>query len=84
MMSEQRHDLQQQALSAFQRDLPHLWAERPGQWAAYRGDQLLGFAARKHELYQQCFERGVPREEFTVFCIESQETEIILGPEVSG
>jgi hypothetical protein len=36
-------DLAQQALRAFQRDLPDLWAERPEQWVAYRGDQQLGF-----------------------------------------
>jgi hypothetical protein len=73
-------DLQQQALGAFQRDLPHLWIERPGQWVAYQGDQQLGFAAHKHELYQQCFQRGLQREDFVIFCIQPQETEITLGP----
>jgi hypothetical protein len=82
MKAEQRPDLPQQALQAFQRDLPGLWAERPGQWVAYRGEQQLGFAAHKHELYQECFRRGLRREEFVIFCIEPQETEITLGPVV--
>jgi len=63
MSAAQKNDLQQQALHAFQRDLTHLWAERAGQWVAYQGDQQLGFASRKHELYQQCFHRGLRREE---------------------
>lgn len=36
----------------------------------------------KHELYQQCFQRGLERDEFVIFCIEPQETEITLGPVV--
>lgn len=51
MSVEQQADLAQQALCAFERDLPCLWAERPGQWVAYQGDQLLDFAAHKHVLY---------------------------------
>ncbi len=74
--------LAQQALQAFQRDLAQLWTERSGQWVAYRGEQRLGFALSKHELYQQCFQRGLPRDEFVIFCIEPQETEITLGPVV--
>jgi hypothetical protein len=75
-------ELSQQALQAFQRDFPHLYAERPGQWVAYQGEQQLGFAAQKHELYQQCFQRGCQRDEFVIFCIEPQETEMTLGPVV--
>jgi hypothetical protein len=73
-------ELGQQALRALQRDFPQLWAEHPGQWVAYQGDRQLGFAARKHELYQQCFQRGLRRDEFVIFCIEPQETEMTLGP----
>ena len=76
------HDLQQQALQAFQRDLPHLWSERPGQWVAYRGDRQVGFASQKHMLYEQCFQGGLRRDEFVIFCIEPQESEIPLGPVV--
>ena len=80
MTTAQLQDTQQEALRAFQRDLPQLWAERPGQWVAYQGDRALGFAPHKHELYQQCFQKGLDREEFVVFCIEPQETEMTLGP----
>lgn len=74
--------LAEQALQAFQRDLPQLWAERLGQWVAYQGEQRLGLAAHKHELYQQCFQRGLRRDQFVIFCIEPQETEMTLGPVV--
>jgi hypothetical protein len=80
MTEKQQADLGQQALRVFERDLPRLWDERPGQWVAYQGERLLGFAAHKHELYHQCFEQGLTREEFVVFCIEPQETEMFLGP----
>ncbi len=43
MTGKQQADLGQQASRAFERDLPRLWAERPGQWVAYQGE-LLGFA----------------------------------------
>ncbi len=72
----------QQALRAFQRDLPQLCATHPGQWVAYHSDQRIGLAAQKHELYQDCLQRGLTREEFVIFCIEPQETEITLGPVV--
>jgi hypothetical protein len=83
MSVEQKSDLGQRALHAFEEDLPRLWQERPGQWVAYRGERLVGFSAHKHELYQQCFEQGLKREEFVVFCIEAQATEMLLGPDIS-
>jgi hypothetical protein len=84
MTGQQQANLGQQALHAFKRDLPRLWAERPGQWVAYRGDQLLGYAAHKHELYHQCFARGLSRDEFVIFCIEPIETEMWLGVDTEG
>lgn len=75
MIPRQSEDLKQQAQQAFDRDLPRLWQERPGQWVAYQGDRLLDFGMKKHELYQECFSRGLQRDEFVIFCIESQETE---------
>jgi hypothetical protein len=80
MTTQQLADLNQKALHAFQRDLPRLYVERPGQWAAYHGDQHVGFAAQKHELYHECFRQGFQRDEFVIFCIEPQETEMTLGP----
>lgn len=82
MTAHQSADLKQQALQAFEKDLAQLWAERPGQWVAYQGDRRLGFANHKHELYQHCFQRGLACDEFVIFCIEPQETEITLGPVV--
>ncbi len=32
-------DLGQQALRAFELDLPRLWEECPGQWVAYQGER---------------------------------------------
>jgi hypothetical protein len=81
MTVKQQADLGQQALKAFERDLPRLWEERPGQWVAYHGGHLLGFATHQHELYHYCFNQGLTREEFVVFCIEPQETEMYLGPD---
>jgi hypothetical protein len=72
--------LRQEALQTFLHGLPLLYAERPGQWVAYRGSRQLGFANQKHTLYQQCFDQGLRPDEFVVFCIEPQETEITLGP----
>ncbi len=69
----------QQALPRFLRDLPQLYLQRPGRWVAYQGDRQVGFAHEKHTLYRQCFDEGLRREDFVVFCIESQETEIVLG-----
>jgi hypothetical protein len=80
MTVQQEADLGQQALRAFERDLPRLWEERPGQWVAYQGERLIGFAAKQHELYHQCFDQGLTSEEFVVFCIEPLETEMYIGP----
>lgn len=74
-----RADLKQKALQTFQRDLPQLYTQRPGQWVAYQGERLLGFADQKHLLYKKCFDEGLQREEFVVFCIEPQEAEMMLG-----
>lgn len=79
MTPSQGTDLKQQALMAFLRDLPHLVLQRPGQWVAYRGERLFDFAEQKHLLYHQCFNRGLQQEEFVIFCIEPQETEMTLG-----
>jgi len=72
----------EQSLRAFERDLPLLFQQHPGEWVAYRGEQPIAFAAEKHHLYQQCLDRGLGRDQFVIFCIEAQETEITLGPVV--
>jgi hypothetical protein len=84
MAAVQRSDLARQALQAFEKALPQLWAERPGQWVAYQGDHLLGFAAHQHELYHQCFAQGFVPDEFLVFCIEPVAHETFLGVDTGG
>jgi hypothetical protein len=79
MTKQQSADLAEQAWQAFERDLPQLWEERPGQWVAYQGERQLGFAAQQHELYHRCFEQGFARDEFIVFCIEPILTEVDFG-----
>src|SRR5262245_19267395 len=80
MSSIEKKAIPQQALQAFQRDLPELWCQRPRQWVAYQGDRRIGFATQKHDLYHLCFEQGLHRDEFVIFSIEAQETEVNLGP----
>jgi hypothetical protein len=58
---KQQADSVQVALRAFERDLPRLRAERPGQWVAYQGNRLLGFATQQRELYHDCFQKGLSR-----------------------
>lgn len=82
MTETQLADLKQQSLQKFEQDLPQLLVQRPGQWIAYRGARSLGLADEKHLLYQQCFDDGLQPEEFVVFCIEPQESEMTLGPMV--
>jgi hypothetical protein len=84
MTGQPQAELGQQALQAFERDLPRLCVERPGQWVAHRGDHVLGFAAQQHELDHQCFAQGLTREEFVVFCIEPLATDMVLGVDTGG
>jgi hypothetical protein len=81
---EQQADLGKQAWQAFERDLLRLWDERPGQWVAYQGDRVLGFGKQKHELFHQCFELGLTREDFFIFCIEPIWTEMVFGVDTFG
>jgi hypothetical protein len=79
-MSTEKAIQKQLALQTFRQELPGLWAERPGEWVAYQGDRRLGFARQKHQLYQRCLQSGLGQDEFVVFCIEPEETEMTLGP----
>lgn len=78
-MSARPDESGQQALRAFLRDLPRLLEERPGQWAAYQGEQLLGFGTQQHLLYQECFAKGLGDGEFVTFYIEPWWDEMNLG-----
>jgi hypothetical protein len=73
-----------QSREAFSRDLPRLLQERPRQWVAYHGDEQLGFAKTRAELYQACLGRGLNREEFLVCSIEPPMDTMIVRPELLG
>src|SRR5438552_2350951 len=47
-----------EAQAAFERDLPRLLKERPGQWVAYRPEGPILFAADKTTLCQECERLG--------------------------
>jgi hypothetical protein len=68
------------ALVAFRRDLPRLLQERPGQWVAYHGDQLVGFAKTDLELYQECERRGYRGRDYVIYCIEPELPDIVDSP----
>jgi hypothetical protein len=68
------------ARETFRRDLPRLLKERPGQWVAYHGDQLVGLAKTDLELYQLCIQRGYRGQDYTVRCIEPEPPEIVDSP----
>ncbi|HKI33147.1 MAG TPA: hypothetical protein VKA46_14950 [Gemmataceae bacterium] len=56
------------SMQAFWRDLPELLKNKrnKGKWAAYRGDEQVVITADDVEAYQECFRRGILREEFYV------------------
>lgn len=57
---------------AFFRDLEHLLPlrSRKRRWAAYHGDECIGFGRTETELYQECFRRGLRDDEFFVGLLE--------------
>jgi hypothetical protein len=69
-----------QAQEAFHAALPGLLKERAGQWVAFHGERLLGFARTKTELYQTCLRQGYPRGQVLVRSIEPEIDVITLGP----
>ena len=77
---QRQADLGQQALRAFERDLPRLWEERPGQWVAYQGERLLEFAAHKHELYHQCFDQGLGAKSSSFSALNRGKRRSYIGP----
>lgn len=67
------------AWEAFERDLPELYKERPGEWVAYHGGERLGFGKQRLDLYQECARRGYPYTACDVFLIEPIATDMLLG-----
>jgi hypothetical protein len=60
---------------AFWHDLPELLKQKSRQrrYAAYHGDQRIGFGRTQTELYQECFRRGLAREAFYVGLLEERD-----------
>jgi hypothetical protein len=65
------------ALETYRHDLPRLLDERPGQWVAYHGDQLVGFARTDLELYKKCKRCGYRIRDYIVAPIEPELPPII-------
>jgi hypothetical protein len=61
-----------QSMQAYWRDLPKLLAlkSQRRRWVAYHGQERIGFGKTQQELYQECFRRGLQREEFYVGFLE--------------
>jgi hypothetical protein len=66
------HPMIARSRAAFLRALPELLKQRPRQWVAYHGDDLIGFNRSKTALYQECLRRGLRRGEFLVESIEPE------------
>jgi hypothetical protein len=60
---------------AFWRDLPDLLKlkSRRRRYVAYHGNERIGFGRTHTELYQECFRRGLQREEIYVGLLEERE-----------
>ena len=55
-----------QAHDAFYRSLAELLKSHDGQWVAFRGEELIGFARTQTELYERCLRRGLKEDEFVI------------------
>lgn len=60
---------------AFWRDLPELLRHRRNRdrWAAYHGDERIGVAADRTELYREILRRGVSRDDYYMGRVEPQD-----------
>jgi hypothetical protein len=72
-----------QAREAFRRDLPELLSKYPRKWVAYSGDQRLGIAPSKTQLYQECLRHGLTPAQFLILSIEPEvPADVALPPDV--
>jgi hypothetical protein len=60
----------QRSIDAFRRDLPGLLKEHRGQYIAYHGQERIGIASSQISLYDECFRRGLSRDDFVVCGID--------------
>ncbi len=70
----------EQAMQAFERDLPRLLQEHPGGWVAYRGNQRLTCARHTQEVYENCFRLGYQQDQFVIFQIVPPDEEMAFSP----
>jgi hypothetical protein len=72
--------LRDQAQKSFERDLPRLLHEHPGEWVAYRGERQVACAAHTQEVYETCFRLGLQPDQFVIFEIAPPDEEIAFSP----
>jgi len=70
--------IREQAEATFQEHLPQLLVERPGQWVAYHGPKLVGYAKTDLELYRECQRQQIPAGEYLVLPIELEGPDTIF------
>jgi hypothetical protein len=60
------------SMEAYWRDLPQLLPlkSRTRQWVAYHGDERVAFGPTQHELYQECYRRGIDGDEVYIGRLE--------------
>lgn len=58
------------SIAAFRRDLPELLQRHRGSWVAYHGDERIGIGKTQTRLYEECFGRGLTRDDFVVCGVE--------------
>jgi len=60
----------QQAVEAFESELPRLLESRRGEWVVYRGRDVLAFGTSKTAVLQACYARGYLDEDLYVTRVE--------------
>ncbi len=70
--------LGEQAEATFRKLLPQLLLEKPGQWVAFHGTRLIGFARTDLELYRECRKQNIPAADCVVRPIEADPPDFLL------
>jgi hypothetical protein len=76
----------EKSIEAFRRNLPEMLKTRRGEWVAFHGEELVGFARTQTELVQECFRRGLTLDDFVVCTVDEwvfdPESEVEDSPDV--
>ena len=72
-------ELGQQALAAYERDLPDMLPTSRGQWVAYHGEQQIGVGPSNARLYDEALSRGFSPDEIAICQIEPLGGKEIIG-----